>query len=507
MQNILYTKQMKSILFAWLGKKDIECLTINQNKGLGAIAQAITDRKYSNLALISDFKQEIIDTYITELKRRFQIEIEFFPIHLDSPTNYEEIYKADISVIAKVREKYPEFSFTYHLSPGTPAMTAVWILIAHSLYPAKLIESSPEAGVKDVVLPFDITANFNPDKKAQFESNIVELTTAKPPENSEFKNIIHQCDAMKKVINQAYRLSKFDVPVLILGESGTGKELFARAIHASSSRNKQKMVSINCGAIPQDLIESELFGYVKGAFTGANKDKIGIIEAAHESTLFLDKVGDLSLAAQVKLLRVIQDGIVIPVGSTDERKVDVRIITKTNKDLFDEIQNGSFREDLFHRIAVGVIKLPALRERKGDINILISHFEKFVNEEFQKYDGWQYKNISSDARNFILSSPWNGNIRELQNAITRMIIWSDEKEVSLETAKTSIISVPNKDKDIMNRVIGGNFNINDLLKTVARHYLEKSLKESAGNKSKTTELLGLPNYQTFTNWCKKYGLE
>lgn len=498
---------MNSILFAWLGNKDIDCLVHNKYKGIGAIAQAIQDKKYTHLALLSNFDKEKIDSYTTELKNRFTIEIELYQIKLDSPTNYEEIYKADISTIAEIREKFTDSSFTYHLSPGTPAMTAVWILIAHSRYPATLIESSPEAGVNDVVLPFDITANFNPEKKAQFESSIIELTNAKPPENSEFKNIIYQCEEMKKVVNQAFRLSQFDVSVLILGESGTGKELFAKAIHASSDRKQKRMVSINCGAIPKELLESELFGHVKGAFTGAFKDRKGYIEKAHGSTLFLDEIGDLPLDAQVKLLRVLQDGIVTPVGSTEEIKVDIRLLTATNKNLYKKMEKETFREDLYYRIAESTIKLPALRERNGDIILLISHFEELINNKFSDYNGWKYKNISADARNFILSCPWNGNIRELQNAITQMIIWSDEKEVSLDTAKNAVVSEIYKENDILNRSIGGNFNINDLLKTVARHYLEKALKESGGNKSKATELLGLPNYQTFTNWCKKYGLE
>jgi transcriptional regulator with PAS, ATPase and Fis domain len=498
---------MKSILFAWLGKTDVNCLVNSQSRDLGPIAQAIDQSGFSQLVLLSDFKQKTVDEYTKELKSRYDVKVEFFPQKLKSPTNYEEIYFADLSTIEKIRSRFPDHEFIYHLSPGTPAMTAVWILLAHSIHPAKLIESSPEAGVKDVVIPFDIEATFSPKEKTEFETSVVELSNAKAPEDSQFSGIIHQCESMKQVINQAYRLAMFDIPVLILGESGTGKELFARAIHASSERKDRKMLSINCGAIPKDLLESELFGYVKGAFTGAQKDKKGLIEAADKSTLFLDEVGDLPLSAQVKLLRVLQEGILIPIGSVEEKKVDIRVITATNKDLFTEIEQGSFREDFYYRIAGGTITLAPLRDRKEDIPLLIDHFEELINIRFGKHEGWIYKTISKDTKKLMLQHPWKGNIRELQHRITQLLIWSDHSSVPPEVFQSTATTNIKRTESILNRSFDEHFNINALLAEVSRHYLEKSLEVSGGNKSKASKLLGLPNYQTFTNWCKKFDLD
>ncbi|MCH8929289.1 MAG: sigma-54-dependent Fis family transcriptional regulator, partial [Candidatus Marinimicrobia bacterium] len=224
-------------------------------------------------------------------------------------------------------------------------------------------------------------------------------------------NIIGVSSGMKDVYAWIERASKNNLNVAIYGETGTGKELVARAIHFTGGRADKKFVTVNCGSIPETLLESELFGYAKGAFTGATKDKIGLFESADQGTLFLDEIGDISKNVQVKLLRALEEGFIRRVGETKNRRVDIRIITATNKDLGSMIKEGSFREDLFYRLHVIPIYLPPLRLRKGDISLLIDHFLKKCGSEAGK----TVNGFTSKAVDYLLSYFWPGNVRELEN--------------------------------------------------------------------------------------------
>jgi DNA-binding NtrC family response regulator len=226
------------------------------------------------------------------------------------------------------------------------------------------------------------------------------------------------------------KVAPTDARVFITGPNGTGKELVAHWIHEKSERAKGPMIEVNCAAIPSELIESELFGHVKGAFTSANKDRAGKFEAANGGTIFLDEVGDMSLTAQAKVLRALQESKVQRVGSDKDIKVDVRIVAATNKDLKKEIAEGNFREDLYHRLAVILIKVPALNDRRGDIPLLIEHFAKKIANE----QGGGVKSFSKKAIKLLQDYDWTGNIRELRNVIERLIILG-EKEISEQDVK------------------------------------------------------------------------
>ena len=315
---------------------------------------------------------------------------------------------------------------------------------------------------------------------------------------------------MQRVVLKARRIAPRSIPVLIEGESGTGKELFARAIHDASPRKDKPFVAINCGAIPAELVESELFGHEKGAFTGATAARVGHFEAAHQGTIFLDEIGELPKEMQVKLLRTVQEGEVKRIGATKARQVDIRIIAATNRNLIDEVAAGSFREDLFYRLAVAVIKLPPLRERDGDVSLLIDQFLERINQESGNEPGYKQKKISASARNILLQHSWPGNVRELQNTLTRAAVWSVDEELGEEDIREALLPVPaaGKGKElILNQPLGEGINLPEIMKTVAVHYLERGLAETHGNKTKAAEILGLPSYQTLTNWLKKYGLE
>jgi DNA-binding NtrC family response regulator len=237
----------------------------------------------------------------------------------------------------------------------------------------------------------------------------------------DFDNIVGQSSAMSSLIREVKKISDSKSNVLLLGETGTGKELFARAIHYSSSRRDEPFIPINCSAIPENLLESELFGYLKGAFTGAVNTKRGLFEEADRGTIFLDEIGDLSLSLQSKLLRVMDDREIRPIGSVQSRKVDIRFITATNRDIHKAVKEGLFREDLFYRINVVTLKLPPLRERREDILLLAHHFlEKYSHEL-----GRPVRYIDETAQKMLLDYAWPGNVRELQNITERAILITD----------------------------------------------------------------------------------
>ena len=235
--------------------------------------------------------------------------------------------------------------------------------------------------------------------------------------------MIGESKELKKIEEIIEKVASTNSRILITGENGTGKELVAHSIHEKSSRSKIPMIEVNCAAIPSELIESELFGHEKGAFTSANKQKKGKFEIANGGTIFLDEIGDMSLSAQAKVLRALQESKINRVGGEKEITIDVRIIAATNKNLEQEIKEGKFREDLYHRLSVIKILVPSLRERKKDIPILINHFSKQICEE----QGIKKKDIEEDAVKKLINKEWSGNIRELRNVIERLIILSEKK--------------------------------------------------------------------------------
>ncbi len=503
---------MNKILFAWIGRTDIKASQGTQDVGLGPIGQAVSSRTFSHVALISNYSKEEEKTLVEWIKTKSQATVLKYHVELTSPTEFNEIYTAAVETINNVKKKLEikTLQATYHLSPGTPAMAAVWIILAKTSHPAELIESSREKGLKTISLPFEMSAEYIPDIVKPNDDEILALTQGLPPESPEFGAIIHRSKEMKRVIAQSRRLAVHDVPVLIQGESGTGKELFARAIHTSSARKEKSFVAVNCGSIPHELVESEFFGHKKGSFTGAAADRSGYFETADGGTLFLDEIGELPLAAQVKLLRAIQESKITRIGESKPRDVNIRIIAATNRNLIEDVASGRFREDLLHRIAVGVLNLPPLRDRQGDLNLIMDHILESINKKFQDRLGWKHKKLSAGARNLMHAHPWPGNVRELYNTMSRAAILNAGETIENDDIREALfpISSGNKHRDkILNRSLGSGFSLPDVITEVATHYLKRAMEESKGNKTKIATLIGLSNYQTVSNWLKKYGLE
>jgi len=500
---------MRRVLFAWVGRTDLRAPTESDAVGVGPIAQAVEARDFDEVRLLSDYDRGLVEPYLDWLRTRTKATIEVVYEPLSGPTDFGEIYEAAVRGVRQVvGDRSAKVNLTFHLSPGTPAMAAVWILLGKTRFPAELVESSREHGLRTASVPFDISADFIPDLLREQDERLRQRSAAEPPDAPEFADIIHRSRVMARLVQRARRVAVRNVPVLIEGESGTGKEMLARAIHRASMRRERPFVPVNCGAIPDDLVESELFGHEKGAFTGANQARKGYFEAADGGTLFLDELGELPGPAQVKLLRVLQEGEVVRLGSTKAAKVDVRIVAATNRTLSEEIAAGRFREDLFYRLAVAVLKIPPLRERTGDLGMLIDHLLAQVNKEAAGEPGFKEKKLSAGARNLLLAHPWPGNVRELLNTLRRAAIWSDGATITAEDSREALLPASSSTRsEILGRPLGGGFNLPELLKEVAQSYLSRALDEAQGNKTKAADLVGLPSYQTFTNWLAKYEVQ
>ena len=280
------------------------------------------------------------------------------------------------------------------------------------------VDATKKGAYDFIQKPPDLNRLLISVRNALDRSSLVEETKVLKRKISRTYDIVGESDAIEEVKSNIEKVAPTEARVLITGENGTGKELVARWIHELSGRNKGPLVEVNCAAIPSELIESELFGHEKGSFTSAVKQRIGKFEQANKGTLFLDEIGDMSLSAQAKVLRALQESKISRVGGDKEIKVDVRIVAATNKNLKESIANNEFREDLYHRLSVILIKVPALRDRKDDIPLLT---DKFLEEIAAEY-GTKPKKIAKDAIKLLQSHDWSGNIRELRNVIERLII-------------------------------------------------------------------------------------
>ena len=501
---------MSNVLVTWIGHTDLRAPEEEADIGVGPIAQALSARKFNRAFLITDHPDETVRPYRKWLaKHSGDADLQCLHEALTGPTDFGEIYVAAVRACnMALADGDRETSLTFHLSPGTPAMAAVWIILAKTRFPAELIESSRQHGVRTASVPFDISADFLPDLLRRPDEELERLSAGLSPVAPEFDEIVHRGRAMTRLIVRARRVAPRSVPVLIEGETGTGKELLARAIHRASPRRDKPFVAANCGAIPSELVESELFGHEKGAFTGATTSRKGHFVEAEGGSLFLDEVGELPKSAQVKLLRALQEGEVLPIGSSRPRKVDVRLIAATNRTLLSEVAAGVFREDLFHRIAVAVLRLPPLRDRREDLPLLIDHLLAVVNREGWEQPGYVEKKLSAAARNLLLEHPWPGNVRELQNTLSRAAIWTPDQVLKAEDIRDALLPTAGRlgGSDVLGRPLGEGLDLQDILAGVARHYLQRAVDEAQGNKTQAAQLVGLPSYQTFTNWTKRYGV-
>jgi DNA-binding NtrC family response regulator len=321
-------------------------------------------------------------------------------------------------------------------------------------------------------------------------------------EKYSFTNIIGVSPKMQQVFEQIHRVCGTDATILIQGESGTGKELIMKAIHYHSHRKDKPLVTVNCGAVPFNLLESEFFGHEKGAFTDAKERKIGKFEQAQGGTIFLDEVGELPLDAQVKLLRILDDRKLTRIGSNQTILLDVRVITATNKNLAEEVKKGTFRLDLFYRLNIVTINVPPLRERREDIPLLVEHFI----EKYNKRLSLNIKNVSRAAMDYLQDYPWHGNVRDMENAIQSAMILVQDDIIRVEDLPLRIRGFPEISDEIDLIEKGLEEQIKALTEKIEKELIIKALEKCDQNRTNTAEMLKISR-KTLFNKMKQYGLE
>ena len=369
--------------------------------------------------------------------------------------------------------------------------TVVIMMTAYASIPGA-VQAMKEGAYDYIVKPLDV------DQLTLMLKRIVEhqqliteniLLRKRLTEQYEFEDIIGRSEPMQEVFSMIKAVTDTNATVLITGETGTGKELVARAIHSNSSQRYGPFVATSCGALPETLLESELFGYEKGAFTGADRAKKGRFELANGGTLFLDEVGDISMKTQIKLLRVLQEKSFSRLGGTGQIKVDVRLISATNRDLVAAIEEGSFRSDLYYRLNVVSIQLPPLRERKDDVPLLAVHFINKYNVEFNK----KFDRVDRKAMDFMMDYHWPGNVRELENVIERALVIDQGPEVQVKHLPFCNVESPLTEEP-------------QSLQEVEKIHIEKMLQRNDWNIAKTARLLNIDR-STLHKKIKKFGLE
>ncbi len=432
-------------------------------------------------------------------------------IHLKKEKSYEVLHAANgESCLRILKETVPDLVLLDIQMPGIDGIeTLEQIKQQYSKLPVVMMSAhgTIDIAVRSMKLgAYDfITKPFSGERllitvKNAIENNElrseVEKLRKELQERYQFKNIIGQSGAMQEVFRAVAKVIDSNVTVLLQGESGTGKELIARAIHYESKKRRNKpFVAVNCSALPESLLESELFGHEKGAFTGAAGRRIGKFEQADGGTIFLDEIGEMAPSTQVKVLRVLQEREFERVGGNELVKVDVRVISATNKDLEEAVKRGEFREDLYYRIAVFPIRIPPLRERKEDIPLLAEYFLK----KYAEREGKEVHSIAPDALELLMAYPWPGNVRELENAIERAVILASTSEIVVNDLPASVRSIGEK------KAVEQNGALNNWIEKLEEEALRKALLECEGNVSLTARKLGIGRATVYRK-AKKYGL-
>ena len=495
-----------AILLTWLGKTDIDNMLQDKNAAISTIALKNTN-PFDRIVILSNSWSEQWPKYESWLKKRLATaerpyhDITIEKVNINSPIDYISITK---TVDVWLQKLSAINSVSINLTSGTPAMTAVSILLGKGIANCKFIQSTPNGEVDNIEIPIDFSTVY----KRSTSSHIAISVASNPKIENAFSTITAYSNSIKAIIKKAHKLAESDLPVLILGETGTGKEVMANAIHAAGERSNKPFRAINCGAIPESLVDSILFGHIKGAFTGAISNHDGLFAQADGGTLFLDEVGELPVDVQVKLLRVLQEKEITRVGDTKTTLVDVRIIAATHRDLFLMVEEDKFREDLFYRLAVGVLNLPPLRERYDDIQPIVDELLDQINLQITKYPNKKSKKISQSAKNIISGYLWPGNIRELWNTLNRAVLWSDNDIIEVSDIEDALLSSHKKDRNKeISLSYGDNFDLPQHIDNIKKEYIKSALIACGGSKTKAAKMLNVGSHQSLSNWMDKLGLE
>jgi DNA-binding NtrC family response regulator len=449
--------------------------------------------------LVVDDEKSILDLLSMVFKKEgFQVKTS-----PGTPNVYELVDDDDFDIlICDIKmPKVDGMELLKHVKKQKPIVPVIMITAYGSVKQA--VEALKVGALDYVVKPFDIEelkilVSHGLEEKKIREENILLKKSFR--EQSSFENMIGKSKAMREVFGLIEKVATTDSTVLVTGESGTGKEMAARAIHALSRRRERPFVSINCAALPENLLESELFGHTKGSFTGAVADKKGMFETAHAGTIFLDEVGELSPWTQVKLFRVLQERRIRRVGGTDEILVDIRIIAATNQDLKKRIEEGKFREELFYRLNVICFEMPALRRRTEDIPLLIQHF---LQKHCEKM-GRKTKRLTPEVISFLEAYAWPGNVRELENLIERTVAVEERETITVSSLPRDILEM--RRSEDAPAVLRPGFDLEGHLDQIAKKYIQEAGSASSGNMKKMASLLGV-SYRSLRYLIEKYQLK
>ena len=492
--------------------KDIASVAGSKSAGgkgsRGLLATLLRDSRFDEVHLLSEHVTEAVKRCAAELRAGTLLH----QVKMGGQDPYLASFNAAKSVLEKIVEgRRDGVELSFGLSSGTAANIAAWVLLGKTLYSATFVDVR-DRQVVTVQIPFDLEADvLHPMLEA---SDRLIQDSSQLDVAVEFGGITGKSAIIRKAVTRAMKIAPRDVNVLLLGESGVGKEVFAHAIHKESLRRGKEIVEVNCAALPTNLLESELFGHVKGAFTDAKERRAGKFEVAHEGTLFLDEVAECDLQMQAKLLRVLQpprEGrpttrCFSPVGSDDVKRVDVRIIAATNRDLRREIEAGRFREDLYYRLAGVTIHIPPIRERGTDVQLVADALLTHINEDFSRagVPGYVEKKLAPAARKFIRAYPWPGNIRQLRNVLTQAAALVDGAEIGERDLREGLADLDGSRRD--EGPIEEGFSLDERVRQLERDYIRRALDQTGQNKSAAAKLLGYASYQRLDACRQRLGL-
>jgi DNA-binding NtrC family response regulator len=495
-------------LIAWIGRRDLD--GAKGSPPSGPVLEFLRALPAQRALLLSNWPRSESARYLRFLRRLVATRCELRHVDLEDPTEYRPIHQAASEALRTAAGSVPLTEIGVHLSPGTPAMAAVWLLICKTtfsgvrLFKGWLDKKSGEPRIAEVEFPFDIAAELLPSYLER-QADLLRTPSFETP--ASFNTIVAHSPVMQRLIATAARAAHFPSPVLIVGESGTGKELLARAIHRASSRSSGPWIPMNCGAMPRELVDAELFGVARGAFTGATVDRTGRFEAADGGVLFLDEVGEMPADTQVRLLRVLQEGEFQRLGETRLRRADVRVLAATNRDLADMARGGHFRSDLFYRLAVIVLRIPPLRDRREDVVRLAEGFLGRLNSRAATLQGATAKRLAPSGREFAKSYDWPGNVRELENTLARIVALSPGDVIRREDFEEHVFSVERTAEPLQGAApIRSGFSLPEELRRIEKAYIERALVQSGGVQEHAARFLGFRSRQTMAHRMRRLGL-
>ncbi|MFC1497168.1 RNA repair transcriptional activator RtcR family protein [Verrucomicrobiota bacterium] len=482
------------VLFTFTGFHDPYAVgLIGDDQQPGPVLSLVSARQFDKVILFSTPTTEIHtqDTEAALKERHPKLGVRIIDLPLPDPTAYTAILRLLRKHVGGIVTKRPDDEYSVAVASGTPHMHACWVLlVSGGEIPAKLLHIRPPKYVtKDLPLVSEVdlsapefpevSASLCMEPQAEYQKHIG-LDQA-----LQELQIVGEHPKFIQAVKMASVVAEHDTPVLVRGDTGTGKELIARLIHRLSARDQDTFIPVNCGSLPGNLIESILFGHKKGAFTGASSDQIGKFEQADGGTLFLDEIGELPAELQPRLLRVLEDGIIEPLGSKQSKKVDVRIVAATNRDLEQAIEKKEFREDLYYRISFTVISLPSLKERRSDIPTIALHLLAKLNASLKKP-----KRLSPEALSRLEQHNWRGNVRDLENVLGRSLMMATQEVL---TADDLLIEEPRRKKDplaVLPEPYEG-FILDDYLKSARKQLILHALERSNGSQTGAAKLLGI----------------